>query len=102
MFPLTLAAPSGFDQVVVIERASRSVLISWDPPAAPSGLLTNYTILRGGQRVMTVDPSTTQLNVTSLLPFSPYTFSVVVCTSVGCVESPSVSTMTLEDGELVK
>lgn len=88
--------------MVVIERASRSVLISWDPPAAPNGVLTNYTVLRGDQEVMTVDASTTQLNVTSLLPFSTYTFSVVVCTSAGCVESPSVSATTLEDGELMK
>ena len=96
---LSMSDPSGFDQVVVVERASRSILISWDPPAAPNGILTNYTVFRDGQETASLAPSVTQLNISSLLPFTAYTFSVVVCNSVGCVESPSVSTMTLEDSK---
>ena len=44
-------------------------------------------------------PSSLEYNVTSLLPFTSYNFSVMACTSVGCVESPSLIEMTLEDSE---
>lgn len=92
-------APSGFDQVVVLLRGSRNILLSWDPPAALNGVLLNYTILQGGVGVASVSPSELEYNVSGLLPFSEYSFSVLACNSAGCTESPSVTTTTLEDGE---
>ena len=90
-------APLGFDQAVVIDRGSRYVLISWDPPAARNGILINYTVIQGDTDAV-LAPTVLEYNVTGLLPFSEYTFSVVVCTAVGCVENPSVTTITREDG----
>ena len=40
-------------------------------------------------------------NVTSLSPFTGYSFTVQACTSVGCVESPVLSLVTDQDSELL-
>ena len=40
-----------------------------------------------------------EYNVTGLLPYTDYQFSIQACTSAGCVEGPSVDVTTLEDGE---
>ncbi len=98
----TRTAPSGFDQVQVVERGSRYILLSWDPPAASNGILVNYTVLQGSVAIATVESSILEYRVTDLLPFSDYTFSVRVCTAVGCVESPNITAMTLEDGAYTK
>ena len=98
--PLLLipTAPSGFDQAVILARGPRHLFLSWDPPAAANGILTNYTVLQDGVTLATLSPSVLEYNVSSLLPFTQYSFSVAVCNSAGCVESSSVTTMTLEDG----
>ena len=43
-------------------------------------------------------PNTTILEVTDLLPFTTYQFTVMACTNVGCTESPSEFATTLEAG----
>ena len=95
-----LTAPAGFDQIVVLERGSRYITISWDPPAAANGILVNYTVLLGDEVISSTPPNVLQFMVLPLLPFSTYTFSVMACTSVGCVESQEIESTTLEDGEL--
>jgi usherin len=95
-----LAAPSGFDRIVVLERASRYITVSWDPPAAPNGIIVNYTVLLGGDVIIATPPDVLQYRVSPLLPFSMYTFSVMACTSAGCVESQEIQSTTLEDGEI--
>lgn len=93
------AAPSGFDRIVVLERGSRYITVSWDPPAAPNGVLINYTILLDGDVITATPPDVLQYRVSPLLPFSMYTFSVMACTSAGCVESQETQSTTLEDGK---
>lgn len=92
-------APSGFDRIVVLERGSRYITISWDRPAATNGILVNYTILQAGDVIAATPPSVLQYSVSPLLPFTTYSFSVMACTSVGCVESQERETITMEDGE---
>lgn len=94
------AVPSGFDRIVVLERSSRYITVSWDPPAAPNGILVNYTVLLDGDVIAATPPDVLQYMVTPLLPFSLYTFSVMACTSAGCVESQEIQSMTLEDGKM--
>ena len=94
----TPTAPSGFDQAVVLAQGPRYILLSWDPPAAANGILTNYTVLQDGATLATLSPFVLEYNVSSLLPFTQYSFSVAVCNSAGCVEGSSVAAMTLEDG----
>lgn len=94
-----LLAPSGFDRIVVLETGPRHILLSWDPPASPNGILVNYTVILGGVTVALTTPTTLEYNVTGLLPFTTYNFSVMVCTSVGCVNSQLLVATTMEDGK---
>ena len=96
----THTAPAGFDRIVPLEISSRYVLLSWDEPAAANGILVNYTVLLGGVVLTTAPPSVLVYNVTSLRPFTGYSFTVQACTSVGCVESPVLSLVTDQDSEL--
>ena len=43
-------------------------------------------------------PNTTILEITDLLPFTTYHFTVMACTSVGCTESQPEFVTTLEAG----
>lgn len=97
---LHVSAPSGFDRIVVLAQGPRHVTLSWDPPARSNGVLVNYTVLQEDIVLAAVLPSVLDYNVTGLLPFSSYTFSVMACTSVDCVESPSLNITTQEDGRL--
>ena len=92
------SAPTGFDEVVVEARGPRSILLSWDEPAQPNGVLVTYTVLEGGDEVASVEPPSVEYNVTGLVPYAEYQFSVLACTSAGCEESTPVTTRTLEDG----
>lgn len=92
-------APSGFDQIVLLERGSRHVRISWDPPAMSNGLLVNYTVSVGGEDMAATPPNVLDYNVTELLPFTAYNFSVMACTSAGCVESSTLTVTTREDSK---
>lgn len=94
-----LLAPSGFDHIVVLEMGPRHIILSWDPPASPNGILVNYTVLRGGATVVVTMPTTLNFNVTGLLPFAMYNFSVTACSSVGCVGSQLLVATTMEDGK---
>ena len=86
--------------MLVEQRGPRSILLSWDEPAVPNGVLLTYTVLlEGEEEIANISPPTIEYNVTGLVPFTEYQFSVLACTSAGCVESPLVTTMTLEDGE---
>lgn len=91
--------PSGFDEVSVEERGPRFIFLSWDEPAFPNGILINYTVLQDEEQIADVSPPSTKYNVTGLLPFTNYQFSVLACTAGGCVQSPPVGIMTLEDGK---
>ena len=84
---------------MLLEQGSRHTLLSWDPPAMSNGILVNYTVLQGGVVIAATPPSVLQYNVTGLLPFSSYNFSVLACTEVDCVESPPLVSTTMEDGE---
>lgn len=78
----------------------RFILLSWDEPAQPNGVLIVYTLLEGGDEIADIVPPAVEYNVTGLTPYTQYMFSVMACTSAGCEESPAVETRTLEDGWL--
>lgn len=91
--------PSGFDDASVEEIGPRSILLSWDKPAFPNGILINYTVLQDEEQIADVSPPSIVYNVTGLQPFTNYQFSVLACTAAGCVENSPVDIMTLEDGK---
>ena len=94
-----LLAPSGFDRTVVLETGPRHIVLSWDPPASSNGILINYTVTQDGVVLAATTPTSQSYNVTGLLPFTSYNFTVMVCTAVGCADSQVLAASTLEDGK---
>lgn len=92
-------APDGFDRIVLLEGGARYLIVSWDPPAMTNGILVNYTVLLGDTVVTAMPPTVLSYNVTELSPFTSYSLSVLACTSVACVQSPSLQAVTQEDSE---
>ena len=84
-----------------MEGGPRHLVIAWDPPAQANGILISYTVFLGDEEVADTPPTVLDYNVTELLPFTSYNFTVMVCTSEGCVESPALVATTLEDGESI-
>lgn len=99
MFLPVATAPTGFDEVIVESTQAHSVFLSWEAPAQPNGVLVVYTVLQNEREIANVTPPTVEYNVTELLPYTNYQFSILACTSAGCVEGPSVDVMTNEDSE---
>lgn len=83
----------------VLNFTSTSVLLEWSPAQVPNGLITSYriNILRYQNDstesnlffagITTVSNQTNQFNITHLIPFSFYLFTIESCNSVGCVQS---------------
>lgn len=90
--------------------SSGSVLISWNPPQTPNGVILRYRVERlqstpdGFTEVVTVPGTSTPLAHTdsSLLPFTVYYYRVVAENSAGSVTSQSASVRTPEAGEGMK
>ena len=99
MFLPVATAPTGFDEVIVESTQARSVFLLWEAPAQPNGVLVVYTVLQNEREIANVTPPTVDYNVTELLPYTNYQFSILACTSAGCVEGPSVDVTTNEDSE---
>ena len=69
-------------------------------PSTPNGQLTQYNIIQNGVEVSTVDSSIMETVISSLTPFTQYTFTVDACTAIGCFRSDELVVITLEDGNL--
>ena len=100
--------PSGFPQSFMESvQSSRSVTFSWMPPLPDqqNGVLTGYTlnITEAGSGVTTqrtLPSSQTTITVTSLLPFTTYSFAISSYTSVGPGPfSTLLAVTTPEDGK---
>ena len=68
--------------------------------STPNGELTQYNIIQNGVEISSVNSSTLETIVSSLTPFTQYTFAVEACTVVGCFRSDDLVVITLEDGNL--
>lgn len=79
---------------------SRSLVVTWDHPTKPNGIIVRYVVYRNNSHRTTVSSNLTMLTVTNLEPFTIYTFSVSICTVIGCSNSSlSRPVRTLEDGK---
>lgn len=103
----TLEAPPTFQPSPnVTTLSSSSLLITWDIPTEPNGILSRYEIYQRnapfvgeGFRVGTVPSSVETLIVDSLLPFTVYEFRVVSYTgAAGGTPSDWTNGTTAEDG----
>ena len=91
----------------MVETTERSALLEASPPDVTNGIVIYYLIsyqLVGSVNVMMMNLTTTDMSLnstlTSLLPFTNYTFSVRPCTIAGCgPASNNLTAPTLQDGK---
>ena len=99
--PSSLAAPLGLDRPTVVEVRSTSLLLDWDMPSSPNGIIIQHHVLINGTRKISLTGNQSSGNVTGLLPFTVYLVEVETCNSVGCVRSDPVTVRTAEAGVLL-
>nr|XP_040024120.1 usherin isoform X2 [Gasterosteus aculeatus aculeatus] len=91
--PRGLAPP----KVSHLQGQPSAVLVSWTPPLEPNGILQSYRIERNNVSFsFSFDPIVLSYMDEGLLPFSTYSYSVIACTSEGCITSPHTNITTLE------
>ena len=76
--PLNVAAESG----------TRSIIVSWQPPAEPNGVITQYTITitplnSNSSQEFTASGSATSYTVPGLVPYQLVAITVTASTSAG-------------------
>ncbi|XP_070813494.1 usherin [Pituophis catenifer annectens] len=71
-----------------------SLWLSWAPPKAPNGIITQYILYMDAQQIYTGNE--TKLMVKDLKVFTPYQFLISACTMVGCRNSTQVTVLTTE------
>ena len=77
-----------------------SVLVRWDPPLTPNGVITQYTIYIDKTPVLSADGGTTNAVVEGLSANTVVNVSVSASTKIGeGVVSEPVHIMTFENGE---
>ncbi|XP_077569166.1 usherin [Stigmatopora nigra] len=93
------APPRGLSPPTVSHLQGRpsEVLVSWSPPLEPNGVLQSYRIQRNNL-IFSFSFDSTVLSYTDedLQPFSEYSYSVIACTSEGCITSLPSNITTLE------
>ena len=74
--------PEGIQPITVQERTGTSLVLAWDPPTSPNGVVREYIITLNGEVVYRNSLAT--FTVTRLQPFTSYTLQLAACTSAGC------------------
>ncbi|XP_028328840.1 usherin isoform X1 [Gouania willdenowi] len=91
--PRGLAAPT----LSHLKGQPSEVEVSWTPPLEPNGVLQSYRIKRNNVSFsFSFDPTVLSYKDEDLLPFLTYSYSVIACTSEGCITSPQTNITTLE------
>ncbi|KAM9366692.1 usherin [Symphorus nematophorus] len=91
--PRGLAPPT----VSHLQGQPSEVLVSWTSPLEPNGVLQSYRIQRNNVSFsFSFDPTVLSYTDEDLLPFSTYSYSIIACTSEGCITSPPTNITTLE------
>ena len=74
--------------------SSSEVRVSWNSPAIPNGIITEYRVVRNGSDIRsTLDRVFLD---TGLLPFTEYSYSITACTIAGCGNGPVTTVRTME------
>ncbi|XP_060897032.1 usherin [Labrus mixtus] len=93
------APPRGLASPTVSHLAGQTseLLVSWTPPLEPNGVLQSYRIQRNNVSFsFSFDPTVLSYTDEDLSPFSTYSYSIIACTSEGCITSPYTNFTTLE------
>ena len=88
-------APSSIQPPTAMSITTTSVLLVWQAPSEPNGVITGYYIYRSN---IAASGEITGLSYTdsSLDPYTDYDYIVEGCTSAGCTNSSIVIVTTLE------
>lgn len=82
MFYILSLAPDPVSNITAENISSRHIYLSWTQPCHPNGNITHYTIEvanksdSSGQDIRFTNNSSTSFNVTGLLPYRSYIFTV--------------------------
>ncbi len=86
--------PEGVQPIVVEERTAMSLVLTWNPPLTPNGVILEYRLFLDGERVYR--DAAPMYTVLRLLPFTSYTLQLAACTSAGCTSGQTQSVSTAE------
>ncbi|XP_078086591.1 usherin [Mustelus asterias] len=81
----------------VIALNATSLQLTWRPPAKPNGIIHEYQVHQIEMRLIHTDTTNKMKFIAAdLQPHTSYTFTVTVCTSVGCSTSQPATGRTLQ------
>lgn len=76
----------------------RTLIVNWEPPSSPGGIITTYMVNYSSMVVDTTS-NATNYTITGLDPYTNYSITVTACTSNGCGnETDVVIGTTAEEG----
>ena len=90
------APPTSIAPPTVSIRSSSEILVRWSAPEEVNGLLVGYQLYKDGVPVFTTFTTSLSYLDSDLQPFTSYQYMVEVCSSGGCVNSSSITNVTLE------
>ena len=77
----------------------RTLILEWEPPSSPGGIITTYMVTYNDTTVNTSN-NDTNYTITGLDPYTNYSITVSACTSNGCGnQSDVVIGTTAEEGD---
>ncbi len=86
--------PEGVQNVVVEERMAFTLVLTWNPPINPHGIIREYLLLLDGDVVYR--DSLLTYTVSRLTSFTSYSIQLAACTSAGCAFGSIQSVTTAE------
>lgn len=81
------------DPPILLAVDSRAMLVTWQRPLKPNGVLTHYNLYQRGQLLLRAPGNATTRTVARLRPHTAYAFQVEACTAKGCALSPPSRTV---------
>lgn len=91
-------APEGLSAPALVTVEATSMVLSWSEPLQANGRILSYEILGAGVTASFSGNDNAGM-VAGLIPFTNYEISLQACNSAGCIESSTVTVMTLDAGE---
>ena len=90
------ALPEGVSDPNISELQPRLLVVSWQPPTRPNGVITEYILTLTSNNTILLRGLALSLALTDLTPYMTYSFQLSVCNSIGCTLSEIVEIQTPE------
>ena len=86
--------PEGIQPIIVEQRTGFSLVLTWNPPRTPNGIVREYMLFLQGEIIYR--DSALTYTITRLQPFTSYNLQLAACTSAGCTLGSTQSVTTAE------